>query len=87
MASLQLLGLEQPWNAPARVLHLLSIAKQIDVLLEALKKYATESSWSQIPAVLAGEKNLRSGLCRVRCYLVSTLVTYSRLCNDRKATV
>ncbi|KAK9901614.1 hypothetical protein WJX75_004886 [Coccomyxa subellipsoidea] len=53
MASLQLLELEQPWDGPVRVLHLLSIAKQTDVLLKALKNYATELSWSQIPAVLA----------------------------------
>ena len=58
MASLQLLELEQPWDGPVRVLHLLSIAKQTDVLLEALKKCATELSWSQIPAVLAGEKKI-----------------------------
>ena len=73
MASLQLLGLEQPWVGPARVLHLLSIAKQTDVLLEALKKYATELSWSQIPAVLAGEKKI--AFRTVPCALLPSVTT------------
>lgn len=59
--------MEHPWP-PARVLHLLAITQQTDVLLVALNKYATETAWAQLPAVLAGTEALRFG-CRGHCYL------------------